>query len=110
MNDVTIPDEQPVPRCFHMTAVDDLATGQLLVEMRQLPTEFDKRSPAHVVARFIRDNWEQIVAVAAHEAQLSERLAASTPQEARSLVLPAGLVSGGSSVIQIDGAGVASQG
>lgn len=101
---------QPPMSCFHLTAVDDLATGELLVEMRQLPEVFDKNSPAHVVARFLRDNWSQICAVAAHEAVLAERLAAQVPEQERQLVLPAGLVTGGSSVLQVESNGNVSQG
>ena len=113
MNDVTIPDAQPVAHQFLLVMVDNPATGELEVGGTQQPIEFNPNSPAHIVGRFIKDNLAQIIEVARQEALLGARLAAPAPIESRQLVLPAsqtGLVSGGSSVIQVDGAGVASQG
>ena len=106
-------DVQPVQHQFLLVMIYNPATGEIEVGGTQAPIEFNRNSPSHVVGAFIRDNLEQIIAVARQEALMSERLAAPAPIESRQLVLPAsqvGLISGGSSVIQIDGAGTASQG
>lgn len=106
-------DEQPKPHQFMLVMCDNPATGELEVGGTQQPIEFNRNSPAHVVGRFIQNNLAQIIEVARQEAALSARLAAPAPVETRQLVTPAsqsGLITGGSSVIQIDAAGVASQG
>ena len=106
-------DEQPVQHQFLLVMMDNPATGEIEVGGTQQPIEFNRLSPSHVVGRFIQNNLEQIVAVAVQEAKMAERLGTNGQMENRSIVMPAsqvGLISGGSSVIQIDGAGTASQG
>lgn len=46
---------------------DNLVTGELDIGGVQAPQEFNPKSPAHVVGRFLAENMEQLILAAANQ-------------------------------------------
>ena len=70
---------------------DNPQTGELDVGGVQRPTEFNPKSPAHVVGKFIAENLNQIVMAAAHASRANAPDVGESiigPDRERTIVLP----------------------
>lgn len=71
---------------------DNLTTGELDVGGVQHPSEHNPKSPAHVVGKWIAENFEQIIAAAAASAAGVDRPDVGEsiigPDRERTIILP----------------------
>jgi len=80
---------------------DNLRTGELEIGGVQKPIEFNPRSAAHVVGKFLAENMDQILAAAASQAAVNRPDAGESiigPDRERTIVVESGrrdLLAGG---------------
>lgn len=73
---------------FVLILQDNPDTNELEIAGVQKPEQFDEKSPAHIVGKFLADNMASVVEVARAEAAMGKRLVSATPEAPVQLVLP----------------------
>lgn len=92
-DETTLRDTENVPQVL-IILQDNLSTGELDVGGVQRPSEFNAKSPAHVVGKFIAENLDQIIIAAQHAAAGLDRPDVGEsiigPDRERTIILPPG--------------------
>ena len=76
---------------FTLILQDNPETGQLDIAGCRAPEAFAPNSPAHIVGRFLQQNFEQVIIAAKAEWDIARRIGAGASEQAEDakIILPA---------------------